>query len=143
MIRDFDINDTETLVTIWRKASALAHPFLTADFIEAEAENLRSVYLNFARTWVIKVEGRVVGFVSVVEDALAGLFLDPAVHGRGYGRALVDAAVTHTGPLSVEVFEQNTIGRKFYTAYGFVGDDISVHEPTGQRLLHLHYPAAA
>ncbi|WP_299725442.1 GNAT family N-acetyltransferase [uncultured Tateyamaria sp.] len=137
MIRDFDTNDTETLVAIWRRASALAHPFLPPAFIEAEAENLRSVYLKFARTWVIEVEGRVVGFAAVVENALAGLFLDPALHGKGHGRALVDAAVAQTGPLSVEVFEQNAIGRRFYAAYGFEGSDVSVHEPSGQRVLHL------
>jgi len=142
MIRDFEPQDTETLVTIWRRASALAHPFLPPAFIETEAENLRSVYLKFARTWVIEVDGKVTGFAAVVEKALAGLFLDPTFHGQGYGRALVDRAVTETGPLSVEVFEQNTIGRRFYTRYGFVGGDVTVHEPTGQRVLHLQLPAA-
>ncbi len=141
MIRDFQINDTEILVTIWRRASALAHPFLPADFIEQEADNLRTIYLKFARTWVIEVDGTVVGFSAVVDDALAGLFLDPAFHGRGLGRALVDFAVAHTGPLSVEVFERNTIGRRFYAAYGFVGSQTSLHAPTGQRLVHLRYPA--
>lgn len=141
MIRDFEPQDTETLVNIWRSASALAHPFLPADFIEAETENLRSVYLKFARTWVIEVDGKVTGFAAVVENALAGLFLDPAFHGHGYGRALVDRAVAETGPLSVEVFERNTIGRRFYASYGFVGDDVTIHEPTGQRLLHLQLPA--
>ena len=140
MIRDFEPRDTETLVTIWRRASALAHPFLPPDFIEAEAENLRSVYLKFAHTWVIEVEGQVVGFAAVVDQALAGLFLDPAHHGRGFGRALVDRAVAETGPLTVEVFEHNALGRRFYTAYGFVGSDVTVHAPTGQQVLHLHMP---
>lgn len=142
MIRDFETQDTETLVAIWRRASAVAHPFLPDVFIEKEAENLRSVYLKFARTWVIEVEGTVTGFASVVEDALAGLFLDPPLHGRGFGRALVDRAVAETGPLTVEVFERNAIGRRFYAAYGFVGSNVTVHEPTGQRVLHLHMPKA-
>lgn len=138
MIRDYQTQDTEALVDIWLRASATAHPFLKPEFIASEAENLRSVYLKHARTWVIEVDGRVVGFAAVVDKALAGLFLDPRVHGRGLGRALVDTALQHTGSLSVEVFEKNTGARGFYAAYGFEGRKTSVHGPTGETVLHLH-----
>lgn len=139
MIRDFCTNETERLVTIWRQASAVAHPFLAKDFIEAEAENLRAIYLKFARTWVIEIEGVVVGFASVVDHELAGLFLDPHFHGQGFGRALVDKAMTEAGPLTVEVFEKNTSGRGFYHAYGFEYVAETVHDPTGETVLQLKF----
>ncbi|WP_372840500.1 hypothetical protein [Phaeovulum sp.] len=42
------------------------------------------------------------------------MFLDPAHHGKGSGRAMVDHITSAKGPLRVEVFAQNTIGRPFY-----------------------------
>ncbi|PSL17741.1 hypothetical protein [Shimia abyssi] len=45
MIRDFKTTDADAVVDVWRAATAVALPFLTADFIESEADNLRNIYL--------------------------------------------------------------------------------------------------
>ena len=140
MIRPFQTDDTDTIVSIWRDASALAHSFLPAAFIEQEADALRNIYLVHAETSVIEVDGTIVGFVSLVDDELAGLFLRPAFHGRGLGRAMVDFAKAQKGPLRVEVFENNHIGRKFYASYGFRGDETFVHEASGEVVLKLVLP---
>jgi len=137
MIRPFTQDDTDTVVDIWRAASALAHPFLSRTFIESEARNLRNIYLAFAETWVLEKDGNVVGFVALVENAVAGLFLDPAYHGTGLGHAMIKHAQSARGALTVEVFEKNTIGRKFYASCGFIPERNSVHEPTSERVLHL------
>lgn len=147
MIRKYQKEDADTVVSIWRDASALAHPFLSEAFIEIEAESLRNVYLTFAETWVCEVDGIVVGFIALVHDErngteVAGLFLRPAFHGKGLGRALVDLATSRNGALRVLVFEKNAIGRRFYDAYGFRGSQSFVHEPTGEVLLKLAYKPA-
>jgi len=45
------------------------------------------------------------------------------------------------GDLVVEVFEKNTVGRKFYSQYGFTLVEKKVHEQTGESLLRLEFIA--
>lgn len=139
MIRRFEKEDTDAVVASWRSASALAHPFLTQAFIDREAENVRNVYLALAETWVTEVDGEVVGFIALIEDMVGGLFLDPAHHGQGYGRAMLDKAVAEKGSLQVEVFKENPRGRRFYTAYGFQGTEEFTHELSGQRTIRMTF----
>jgi len=137
MIRDFKTNDTDAVVTIWRAATQVAHPFFVADFIESEAENLRNIYLVHAVTRVIEIDGRVGGFIAMIGNEIGGLFLDPELHGQGLGRAMVDDAAETHGALEVEVFERNTVGRRFYDRYGFRFMGSSTHAGTGETILRL------
>jgi len=137
MIREFEVQDTDAVVAIWRKASELAHPFLTKEFLDKEAEALRTVYLAHAKTWVIEADARVAGFIAMAGSEVAGLFLDPHFHRRGLGKALVDKAVAENGSLTVEVFKKNVIGRRFYDGYGFRPVDEYFHEPSGQATLRM------
>ena len=111
------------------------------DFLDQEADNVRNVYMAFAETWVSEVDGSVVGFIALIDNEIGGLFLDPKYHGKGLGKALVDKAVTEKGPLVVEVFKENVIGRRFYDAYGFQFSEQFVHEATGQAVIRMTYKA--
>ncbi|MAK60175.1 MAG: GNAT family N-acetyltransferase [Ponticaulis sp.] len=137
MIRPYNPVDTDALVTIWRDATALAHPFLNDDFVSSEADNLRNIYLPNADTWVLAANNRLLGFISMIGDEIGGLFLDPERHGRGFGRALVDHVAATRDELTVEVFEQNAIGRRFYDRYGFVELSRYHHEPSGQLTIRM------
>jgi len=103
---------------------------------------MRNIYLAFAETWVIEIDGVVVGFIALIEDEIGGLFLDPDFHGQGLGRALVDKAVIQKGPLKVEVFKENIIGRRFYDAYGFRETEEFIHEASGQTTLRMNFAPA-
>jgi len=140
MIRTYHPDDTEALVAIWQAASALAHPFLDEAFTAREAVNLRTQHLPNAETWVLEIGGRPAGFIALVGDEIGGLFLDPSLHGRGLGRAMVDHVVGIKGPLCVEVFGRNVIGRRFYTRYGFIETGSYLHEASGETMLRLAMP---
>ena len=53
----------------------------------------------------------------------------------------MDKAQELHGDLEVEVFKNNTIGRKFYAQYGFEQLEEKLHEPTVQQLLRLRFTA--
>lgn len=140
MIRKFQSDDTEALVAIWRSANSIAHPFLNEAFRDQEATKLKSEHLPNAETWVLEDEGRAVGFIALVGDEIGGLFLDPSRHGQGLGKRMVDHAIRNKGPLRVEVFEKNEIGRRFYDRYGFVEVGRYLHDASGEMILRLTLP---
>lgn len=142
MIRKYKTEDTDALIVVWGKANALAHPFLPADFVAQVAEDMRNIYLPNAETWVLEESGLTVGFIALIGNEIGGLFLDPAHIGKGYGRAMVDFAVALKGPLRVEVFKDNAVGRPFYERYGFVFEEENMHEPSGSLTYKMAMPSS-
>lgn len=142
VLRAYQDGDDDAIIDVWERASALAHPFLSDDFIASEKIAIREQYLPNTQTHVTTIDDRLVGFASLMGDELGALFLSPEFHGRGMGRALVDHAVKSRQFLDVEVFENNAIGRRFYNRYGFVQTGQTVHEPTGQSVIRMRWTPA-
>ncbi|MEM7031633.1 MAG: GNAT family N-acetyltransferase [Chloroflexota bacterium] len=139
MIRLYQENDTEEVIQAWYQASLIAHPFLTEAFLEEEDKNLRERFLPHSQTWVYETEGKVVGFISLVENEVGGLFIHPSWQRQGIGQALMDKAKSLHHTLELEVFEANSQGRSFYDKYGFVLVKKYRDEMTGEMSIRLRY----
>lgn len=131
-IRGYRTEDIEPVMDAWRQANALAHPFLTEAYVAQVEREIRNIYMPNAETYVLEEDGKVVGFIALLGNEIGGLFLDPSKHGKGYGKAMVDHAFALKGPLKVEVFRDNEIGRPFYERYGFEFIADERHEPSGE-----------
>ena len=142
MIRKYRAEDLKEVLEAWRAASALAHPFLSDEFLAAEGRQVEHRYLPIADTWVWESAGRVVGFISLLGTEVGGLFVHPRFQRSGIGRALVDHARARCGELEVEVAKANRIGRAFYGKYGFVPLEEKVDEETGLEVLRLRLAGA-
>ena len=142
MIRPYTDQDADTVVSIWRAASERAHPFLSMPFLDAEAENVRNVYPQFAEIWVLEDDGKPIGFIALLGAEVGAIFLRPEHHGQGHGRAMMDFAVAKKGAVTLDVFKANAIGRAFYDRYGFRQVGEYVHEASGQETLKLAFTPA-
>lgn len=139
-IRSYCPDDIEPVMASWRSANALAHPFLSDTYVARSELEVRDLYIPNAETYVFEEGEKVVGFISLIGNEIGGLFLDPSRHGKGYGKALVDHALAIKGPLTVEVFRDNALGRGFYERYGFILVAEERHQPTGQIIRNLALP---
>ncbi|MEN8235436.1 MAG: GNAT family N-acetyltransferase [Actinomycetota bacterium] len=137
MIRPYIDDDLEAVIDVWYRASIEAHSFLDGDFFNTERRALAEEYLPVSETHVFVVDGRIVGFVSMLGNEVGGLFVAPTFQGRGIGRALLDHAAASRRYLELGVFEDNAIGRRFYDAYGFRTVDRHMNEDTGSPELRL------
>ncbi len=142
MIRQYTAQDTDALIAIWEKANALAHPFLTQDFVAYVKDAMRNIFLPNAETWVMEKDGSPIGFIAMLDNEIGGLFLDPSHHGQGYGRAMVDHVTGLKGPLRVEVFKENKVGKPFYERYGFKFVGEYLHEASGAVTVKMSMPGA-
>ncbi len=141
-IRPYAPTDLEAVLHAWESASRVAHTFVSEAFLDEERTNIPSLYLPNADTYVAETAGKVVGFIALIGPEVGAIFLDPAYHGKGIGRAMMDKAASLNEMIKLRVFTDNALGRKFYASYGFVDGDAFMDERTGLNMLWLHYTRA-
>ncbi|WKL22410.1 acetyltransferase [Agrobacterium tumefaciens] len=143
-LRSSDTRDTARILEIWRKAVDATHDFLLpADRIAIE-EEVTAFLPQVPLTLAVDTSDQPLGFMFLHEGHMEALFIDPDQHGKGIGRALVQAALAASPALTTDVNEQNAQAMGFYRRLGF--------EPTGRSdldgqqrpypLVHLQFRAA-
>ena len=141
MIRPYESGDRDAVLAVWTESVAVAHPFWAPERVERERRDIVERFLPVAETYVFEHEGTVVGFLSLLGDEVGGLFVTPRCHRQGIGRALMDRARESRGHLELDVFEANTVGLAFYTAYGFDVVEDRLENGTDRRVLRMRLPA--
>ena len=139
MIRKYREVDCEAIIEVWTATSLVATPFLSDEFMTEERDNIRTIWLSKAETWVYVADSTVIGFVSLIGNEVGAIFVHPDYQGRTIGRALMDHAASLRAELFLDVFEDNAVGRRFYDRYGFQFEHKHVHEQTGHMQIRLSY----
>ncbi|MEU6744383.1 GNAT family N-acetyltransferase [Streptosporangium sandarakinum] len=149
IIRRYRAVDEAAVVDLWSRAAKLAHPFIEGEGEGERERRLREKYLVEADNWVAERQEEtteapvgVVGLLGLLEAEIGGLFVAPEAQGRGVGRALVQHAAALHGTVTLEVYEGNTRGRRFYSRMGFEEFGRRVDEETGHILIALRRTAA-
>jgi putative acetyltransferase len=141
VIRPAVSSDTDAIVTVWLEASIQAHQFVPEEFWRSQAPNMRDRYLPSADTYVDERHNEVTGFISLVHDRLAALFVAPAHQDGGIGTALLCHSQSLRHTLDVSVYADNERALRFYANHGFVRIGQRVDEATGAREVVMSWPA--
>ena len=144
-VRQGTAADVPRALAIWRDAVDATHGFLTPGD-RAEIDGMVQRFLAEAELWLVDgADGRAAGFLVMDGDLIDALFVDPALHGRGYGTALLGHALTLAPEALVDASEQATNALPFYEARGFVRTGRSETDPQGRPypLVHLRYAGKA
>jgi putative acetyltransferase len=141
-IRNGRREDVPSALEIWRAAVDLTHGFLTPeDRAEIDAMVARDFLPRVALWLAVDDEDRALGFLVMDGEMIDALFVDPAVHGRGVGTALLAHALTLAPNALVDASEQASNALPFYEARGFVRTGRSETDPQGRPypLIHLRF----
>ena len=132
--------DAPRALEIWRDAVEATHGFLTPSD-RAEIAAMVAEWLPTVELWMVDEDNRPVGFLVMDGEMIDALFVDPAVHGRGYGTALLDHALKLSPHATVDASEQASNALPFYESRGFVRTGRSETDPQGRPypLVHLKY----
>jgi putative acetyltransferase len=142
LIRAGAESDHPRLVEVWRAAVEATHDFLTSSEVDLYEPQL-DVYLpQMPEVWVATEDGATIGFLGYGDGVIEMLFVDPARHGQGVGRALVARVAEGAVTLRVDVNEENAGAQRFYAALGFTEVGRSALDGEGQPhpILHLERP---
>lgn len=134
--------DVPRALAIWRAAVDATHGFLTpGDRAEIDRMVADEFLPHAAVTLIEDPSGCAQGFLVMDGDMIDALFVDPAVHGMGYGSALLDHALALAPGARVDASEQADNALPFYEARGFVRTGRSETDPQGRPypLIHLRH----
>ncbi|WP_182201324.1 N-acetyltransferase [Paraliobacillus salinarum] len=120
MIRIYKDTDIDTLVDIWYKGSLQAHHFINESYWKAQMKDMKEKYIPMSETHVITNESKIVGFISMVDNYLAALFIDIEHQNHGAGKALLDFIKERKNVIELKVYKENTSALRFYKNNGFI-----------------------
>lgn len=131
MIRAFRPADLPRVMEIWLTANLQAHPFVDEGYWRDNEDIVRSM-LPRAEVYVWEEQGELRGFVGLMEEYIAGIFVDGPCRGQGGGKALLDHAKGRHDRLTLQVYEKNRGAVRFYLREGFRCLRESVEEDSGE-----------
>src|SRR5690606_33162545 len=105
--------DAPRALKIWRGAVDATHGFLTPED-RAEIDAMVAAWLPTVELWLVDDGERAVGFLVMDGEMIDALFVDPALHGRGYGTALLNHALKLSPHATVDASEQASNALAFY-----------------------------
>ena len=108
MIRRMGKGDLDAVAAIWLDANREAHDFIPAAYWLGHFEEVRTA-LARAEVWGFETEARaeISGFIGLLGDYIAGIFVRREARSGGVGRQLLDHVKTSRGQLRLQVYRKN------------------------------------
>lgn len=97
----------------------MVHDFIDPKYWESMKVEMKNTYLPMSRTYVIDQGGQVSGFVSMVDNYLAALFVDVTQQNKGFGKQLLEYIKSQNEAIQLKVYQRNTNATDFYLRNGF------------------------
>lgn len=118
-IRRLTANDIEATVDLWYETSVVAHNFISADFWKENRGKMATVYLPNSETYLLMDDERVVGFISMVDNYLAAIFVRNDSQGKGGGSKLLNFIKENRSRIHLKVYKKNIQSVDFYKRQNF------------------------
>ena len=131
MIREFQKSDTEQVMLLWLAGNEDAHPFIPKEYWYSHFAEVQEA-LSQAKVFVYDTNGKIQGFIGMVNEYIAGIFVDKSCRSHGIGRQLLIYVKQRHGTLSLGVYQKNTRAVALYLREGFSIQSETVDETTGE-----------
>lgn len=132
-IRLSAVQDYERMTEIWLECSKISHHFIDEYYWISQQSDMKEKYLPMARSYVLEIDGNIAGFISVVDNYLAALFIDPRQQGKGYGEKLLNYVKEQYDSLTLKVYQKNDRAAGFYLKHGFTFTGELIDENTSAK----------
>lgn len=141
-IRPYHPADLEQVMALWLAGNLDAHSFIDPAYWEGSYPQVRE-QIPQAQVWVAAEGNRLLGFLGLTGDYIAGIFVSREVRSRGVGRALLAEGKRQAPQLSLHVYRRNARALTFYLREGFTVQTTQTDPETGEEELLLLWKKAA
>lgn len=127
----FDACDLDQVMELWLNGNIEAHDFIPRNYWESNAPMVREQLLQ-AEIYVYEIDGKILGFVGLQGDYLAGIFVDRHARSMGIGGQLIHYVQKIRRTLTLNVYRKNQSAMEFYLREGFSVLSEDIDEATGE-----------
>lgn len=127
----FDARDLDQVMELWLNGNIEAHDFIPRNYWESNAPMVREQLLQ-AEIYVYETDGKILGFVGLQGDYLAGIFVDRHARSMGIGGQLIHYVQKIRRTLTLNVYRKNQRAMEFYLREGFSVLSEDIDKATGE-----------
>ena len=121
MIRKFKEDDLNTVMQIWFDTNIKAHHFISRQYWIDNYEMVKDI-LPKKEIYVYEDDNtnQINGFIGLMDNYIAGIFVNKNNQSRGIGKQLVDYVKEIKETLNLSVYQKNIRAISFYQREQFV-----------------------
>lgn len=131
MIREFEKNDINDVMQIWKSENIKTHKFIQKEYWESKYNFVKENLPN-AEIYVYISKEKVVGFIGLNDNYIEGIFVDAKNQANGVGTSLLNKVKEIRNNLTLSVYKKNTNAINFYKKNDFMITSESIDEDTGE-----------
>lgn len=131
MIRKFKIDELNIVMEIWLETNIKAHDFIQKSYWHGNYEMVKEMMPN-STIFVYEDNDTIKGFVGLMENYIAGIFINTNSQSKGIGKALLDYIKEDHSELSLQVYKKNVRAVNFYLREDFVVSKEQIDKNTGE-----------
>lgn len=138
MIRNFEKQDIDRIMELWLETNILAHSFIESEYWKSNYATVKAM-MPCATIYVYEENKVIQGFVGLMEDYIAGIFVSHDFQSKGIGKKLLNYIKDKKDELSLNVYKENDRAIHFYLRENFVISNEQKDENTDKMELNMHW----
>lgn len=132
MIRKLQNADIDRAADIWLDTNVKAHDFIDAKYWKDNYNTVKDMLLQ-ANVYVYEEENKILGFIGLSGEYIAGIFVSEGAQSGGVGKQLMDFVKDKNSQLNLSVYQKNTRAVQFYQREHFKILRENTDENTGEK----------
>ncbi len=125
--------EAQLLANIWLKASLEAHDFILEEYWISNKSLMAESYLPNSEVYVAEKMDTILGFVALIKNHIASIFVDNNQQGKGIGSLLLEYVKELRTELTLNVYQKNEKSINFYKSRNFIISSDSIDQATGEK----------
>ena len=137
-IRKMKTEDIEDVMQLWLHTNLKAHAFIPPHYWYENFNEVKSA-LPEAEIYVADPNKKVIGFIGLIDNYIAGIFVSEHMQLHGIGKQLLSIAKKRHPVLQLHVYKKNLKAIGFYQKQDFkiIKSEIDTH--TGEEELFMEW----
>ncbi len=118
MIRKLNNADLDEVIKIWLNENIKTHFFISPEYWKSNETTVKNL-LPLAEVYIYEKNEKIVGFIGLDNDYIAGIFIKSDEQSKGIGKKLLNFVKTFKTELNLNVYIKNIKAVNFYKRENF------------------------